>query len=82
MKTIILPSGNAFGVDDNDGLTPSGEANESLPQTLFLVWVTLTEHKRVILAECRGAGASVRNCIRTSSAVRHVETRTIRIFGR
>jgi hypothetical protein len=22
MKTIILPSGNAFGVDDNDGITP------------------------------------------------------------
>jgi hypothetical protein len=22
MKTINMPSGNAFGVDDNDGLTP------------------------------------------------------------
>jgi hypothetical protein len=26
----------------------------SQSQTLFLVWVTLTEHKRIILAECRG----------------------------
>jgi hypothetical protein len=31
MKTIILPSGNAFGVDDNDGL-PTAKATEPQPK--------------------------------------------------
>jgi hypothetical protein len=29
--------------------------NKASAQMLFLVWVTLTEHKWVILGECRGA---------------------------
>jgi hypothetical protein len=28
--------------------------NKASAQMLFLVWVTLTEHKWVILGECRG----------------------------
>ena len=41
----------AFGADDIDGPTLYGE---HLAQTLFFVWVTITEHKWVILRERRG----------------------------
>jgi hypothetical protein len=42
---------HAFGADDIDGPTLYGEHR---PQILFFVWVTLTEHKWVILRERRG----------------------------
>jgi hypothetical protein len=60
MKTINLPSGNAFGVDDNDGLTPYGEGNRTSAQTLFLVRVTLAAHKWVTIGERRGDTANQR----------------------
>jgi len=42
---------HAFGVDEIAcSLLAHG-------QGLFFVWVTLSEHKWVILRECRGAGA-------------------------
>ena len=50
MKTIILPEGNAFGADDIDSRTHYAEHPARM---LFLVWVTLTEHKWVILRERR-----------------------------
>jgi len=54
MKTINLPEGNAFGVDDDDSGTPIVDYAEHRAKTLFFVWVTLTEHKWVILGERRG----------------------------
>jgi hypothetical protein len=54
MKTINLPEGNAFGVDDDDGDTPYVNYAEQRAKTLFFVWVSLTEHKWVILRERRG----------------------------
>jgi hypothetical protein len=54
MKTINLPGGNAFGVDDDDGCTPYVNYAEQRAKTLFFVWVSLTEHKWVILRERRG----------------------------
>ena len=52
MKTIILPEGNTFGADDIDSRTHYVEHPAKM---LFLVWVTLTEHKWVILRERRGS---------------------------
>ena len=57
MKTINLPGGNAFGVDDDDGCTPYVNYAEQRAKTLFFVWVSLTEHKWVILRERRGPEA-------------------------
>ena len=54
MKTINLPEGNAFGVDDDDSGTPYANYAEQRAKTLFFVWVSLTEHKWVILRERRG----------------------------
>ena len=54
MKTINLPEGNAFGVDDDDSGTPIVDYAEHRAKTLFFVWVTLTEHKWVIFGERRG----------------------------
>ena len=54
MKTINLPEGNAFGVDDDDGGTTYVNYAEQRAKTLFFVWVSLTEHKWVILRERRG----------------------------
>ena len=54
MKTINLPEGNAFGVDDDDGCTPYVNYAEQRAKTLFFVWVSLTEHKWVILRKRRG----------------------------
>jgi len=54
MKTINLPEGNAFGVDDDDNGTPYVNYAEQRAKTLFFVWVSLTEHKWVILRERRG----------------------------
>jgi len=54
MKTINLPEGNAFGVDDDDSGTPYVNYAEQRAKTLFFVWVRLTEHKWVILRERRG----------------------------
>ena len=54
MKTINLPEGNAFGVDDDDSGTPYVNYAEQRAKTLFFVWVSLTEHKWVILRERRG----------------------------
>ena len=42
---------HAFGADEVDGPTLYGEHR---PQILFFAWVTLTEHKWVILRERRG----------------------------
>jgi hypothetical protein len=55
MKTINLPEGNAFGVDDDDGGTTYVNYAEQRAKTLFFVWVSLTEHKWVILRERRGS---------------------------
>ena len=55
MKTINLPEGNAFGVDDDDSDTPIVDYAEHRAKTLFFVWGTLTEHKRVIFGERRGS---------------------------
>ena len=55
MKTINLPEGNAFGVDDDDSGTPYVNYAEQRAKTLFFVWVSLTEHKWVILRERRGS---------------------------
>ena len=57
MKTINLPEGNAFGVDDDDGGIPYVNYAEQRAKTLFFVWVSLTEHKWVILGERRGRSA-------------------------
>jgi len=54
LKTINLPEGNAFGVDDIESGTPIVSYAEYRAKPLFLVWVTLTEHKWVILGERRG----------------------------
>ena len=54
MKTINLPEGNAFGVDDVESDTPIVDYAERQAKTLFFVWVTLTQQKRVILGERRG----------------------------
>jgi hypothetical protein len=54
MKTINLPEGNAFGVDDDDGGTSYVNYAEQRAKTLFFVWVSLTEHKWVILRKRRG----------------------------
>jgi hypothetical protein len=66
MKTINLPEGNAFGVDDDDGGIPYVNYAEQRAKTLFFVWVSLTEHKWVILGERRGTvggcRASIRRC--------------------
>ena len=56
MKTLDLPEGNAFGADESDSATPYVEDVEQRAQTLFFVWVTLTEHKWVIFGERRGSG--------------------------
>lgn len=53
MKTMNLPEGNACGADDDSG-TPIVDYAEHWAKTLFFMWVTLTEHKWVILAERRG----------------------------
>jgi hypothetical protein len=53
MKTLDLPEGNAFGADESDSATPYVEDVEQRAQTLFFVWVTLTEHKWVIFGERR-----------------------------
>ena len=45
MKTINLPEGNAFGVDDDDSGTPYVNYAEQRAKTLFFVWVSLTEHQ-------------------------------------
>jgi hypothetical protein len=42
MKTINLPEGNAFGVDDDDGGIPYVNYAEQRAKTLFFVWVSLT----------------------------------------
>ena len=55
MKTINLPGGNAFGVDNDDGGTPYVNYAEQRAKTLFFVWVSLTEHRWVILGERRGS---------------------------
>ena len=55
MTTLSLPEGNAFGVDDIAGATPMVNYAENRAKTLFFVWVTLSEHKWVILGERRGA---------------------------
>ena len=57
MKLINLPTGNAFGVNDDDSDTPTVDYAEHRAKTLFFVWVTLTEHKWVILGERRGTSA-------------------------
>jgi len=57
MKTLDLPEGNAFGADESDSATPYVEDVEQRAQTLFFVWVTLTEHKWVIFGERRGLTA-------------------------
>jgi len=54
MKTINLPEGNAFGVDDDDGGTSYVNYAEQRAKTRFFVWVSLTEHKWVILRKRRG----------------------------
>ena len=54
MTTLSLPEDNAFGVDDIAGGTPIVSNAENWAKTLFFVWVTLTEHKWVILGERRG----------------------------
>jgi hypothetical protein len=36
MKTIILPSGNAFGVDDNNGFTALGRYSQPLSRNSVL----------------------------------------------
>jgi hypothetical protein len=36
MKTIILPSGNAFGVDDNNGFTALGRNSQTLSRNSVL----------------------------------------------
>ena len=61
MKTLDLPEGNAFGADESDSATPYVEDVEQRAQTLFFVWVTLTEHKWVIFGERRGRGGESRN---------------------
>jgi hypothetical protein len=58
MKTINLPEGNAFGVDDDDDGTPYVTYAEQRAKTLFFVWVTLSEHKWVTLGERRGQAAT------------------------
>jgi hypothetical protein len=54
MKTLSLPAGNAFGVDDTARGTPIVNYAENRAKPLFFVWVTLSEHKWVILGERRG----------------------------
>jgi hypothetical protein len=53
MKTISLPKGNAFGVDDVESGTPIVDYAEHQAKMLFFVWVTLAEQKWVILGERR-----------------------------
>jgi hypothetical protein len=53
MKTIMLPEGNACGVDDDESGWLYVNSAEYRAKTLFFVWVTLTEHKWVILGERR-----------------------------
>jgi hypothetical protein len=64
MKTIILPSGNASAWMIIMASLPQDETHNLSVATLFLVWVTLTEHKWVILGNRRGAltSASDTNC--------------------
>jgi hypothetical protein len=47
MKTISLPKGNAFGVDDVESGTPIVDYAEHQAKMLFFVWVTLAEQKWV-----------------------------------
>ncbi len=54
MKTLSLPEGNAFGVDDIARGTPIVNSAQHRAKTLFFVWATLTEHKWVIFGERRG----------------------------
>ena len=54
MKTMNLPEGNAFGVDDGESVYLYVNSAGHRAKTLFFVWVTLTEHKWVILGERRG----------------------------
>lgn len=51
MKSIALPVGNAFGVDDIESRT---HYVEDPAKMLFFGWVNLTEHKWVVLRERRG----------------------------
>lgn len=60
MTTLILPEGNAFGVDDIDSCSPYVEHPGENRRNVFFVWVTLTEHKWIILRERRGLCA---NCL-------------------
>jgi hypothetical protein len=60
MKTINLPEGNAFGVDDDGGGTPYVNYAEQRAKTLFFVWVSLTEHRWVILGLFRTFDAAGR----------------------
>ncbi len=59
MTTLSLPEGNAFGVDDTAGGTPIVNYAENREKTLFFVWVTLSEHKWVILGERRGVAPAL-----------------------
>ena len=83
MKTLNLPEGNAFGADESDSATPYVEDVEQRAQTLFFVWVTLTEHKWVTFGERRGL-ENPRNedyskhFAHVSSGVRYVRSRPSR----
>jgi hypothetical protein len=54
MKAIILPIGNPPSAGMMLMVSLPVGTNKASAQMLFLVWVTLTEHKWVILGECRG----------------------------
>jgi hypothetical protein len=65
MSTIVLPERNAFGVHDIDSYAPHAGRPAKTGENVFFVWVSLTEHKWVILRERRRACSEISPCCRS-----------------